>query len=120
MLLLALILLAALWELYKLVIPDDGVRLGDALILPRSDDTSMPHLSQIFGAFGKQEVAGTSGTVASSVVSAVWYSLRLAGAILVEAHDEWQVNDRRYLSEGSMALLIQAPKEVAPAQLMPA
>lgn len=80
MLLLALVLLAALWELYKLVIPDDGVRVGDALILPRSDDTSMPHLSQIFGAFGKQEVAGASGTVLSSVISAVWYSLRLAAA----------------------------------------
>jgi NitT/TauT family transport system permease protein len=80
MLLLALVLLAALWELYKLVIPDDGVRVGDALILPRSDDTSMPHLSTIFGAFGKQEVAGASGTVGSSVISAVWYSLRLAAA----------------------------------------
>src|SRR6478736_1767436 len=80
MLLLALVLPAALWELYKLVIPEDGVHLGDALILPRSDDTSMPHLSAIFGAFGKQEVAGASGTVGSSVVSAVWYSLRLAAA----------------------------------------
>ena len=46
--------------------------------------------------------------------------LRLAGAVLVEAHDEWQVSDRRYLSEGSMAVLTQATKEVAPAQLMPA
>jgi putative transposase len=41
-------------------------------------------------------------------------------AVLVEAHDEWQVSDRRYLSEGSMALLTPTPKEVAPAQLMPA
>src|SRR4051812_43234043 len=80
MLVLALVLLAALWELYKLVIPADGVRVGDALILPRSDDTSMPHLSQIFGAFGKREVAGASGTVLSSVLSALWYSLRLAAA----------------------------------------
>jgi hypothetical protein len=46
--------------------------------------------------------------------------LRLAGAVLVEAHDEWQVSDRRYLSEGSMDLLTQPPKEVTPAQLMPA
>ena len=38
--------------------------------------------------------------------------------MLVEAHDEWQVSDRRYLSEGSMALLTATVKEVAPAELM--
>jgi len=31
--------------------------------------------------------------------------LRLAGAVLIEAHDEWQTGDRRYLAEGTMALL---------------
>jgi putative transposase len=50
--------------------------------------------------------------------------LRLAGAVLVEAHDEWQTGDRRYLAEGSMALLTTSPpetgKEVANRELVPA
>ena len=45
--------------------------------------------------------------------------LRLAGAVLVEIHDEWAVTERRYLSEGSMKTITHnATKEVAqPAQL---
>ena len=49
--------------------------------------------------------------------------LRLAGSVLVETHDEWQVSERRYLSEGSMALLDpnpETPKEVAPPALLTA
>ncbi len=47
---------------------------------------------------------------------------RLAGAVLAEAHDEWQVADKRYLSEGSMATLIPVtePKEVAQPALLTA
>ncbi|MGW9198729.1 IS256 family transposase [Micromonospora chersina] len=39
--------------------------------------------------------------------------LRLAGAVLVEAHDEWQTGDRRYLAEGSMAQISTPPKTPA-------
>jgi len=40
---------------------------------------------------------------------------RLAGAVLLEVHDEWQVATRRYLSEGSMALLGKGAGDADPA-----
>ena len=40
---------------------------------------------------------------------------RLSACVLIEAHDEWQVSDRRYLSEESMAMLTPpAPTAIEP------
>ena len=45
--------------------------------------------------------------------------LRLAACVLIEAHDEWQDSDRRYLSEGSMRLLTPPPPTVLEAKTTP-
>jgi putative transposase len=41
--------------------------------------------------------------------------LRLATCVLIESHDEWQVAERRYLSEGSMAQLTPPAPTAIPA-----
>ena len=49
----AFALLVLLWELVKLVVPDDGVVVGGVRILPRTDDASMPHVWTVIAKLGQ-------------------------------------------------------------------
>ena len=56
----AFVLLVVVWELVKLVVPDDGVTIGGVRVLPRTSDAAMPHVWTIFGTLFEPEVAGAA------------------------------------------------------------
>jgi len=70
---------AAVWEGYKALAPDDGVVVGETTILPRSSDLAMPHvwdmITRLF-----DPVIGTLGgdLMWQSILDAGLFSLRLA------------------------------------------
>lgn len=84
MFVLALVVVAVLWEAYKAVGPQDGGTLWGARVLPRADDASMPHVWEVLRRFGRPETGGTaSDPVAVAVLAAVWFTFRLAMAGLL-------------------------------------
>lgn len=101
---LGLLVLAGIWEGYKAVAPDDGVKLFGVRALPRTDDSSMPHLSRIWHAFFLTDV---NQSVAHKVFFACLHTLRwatlgfvigvLVGALLALLMDRLAVAERAIL-----------------------
>jgi NitT/TauT family transport system permease protein len=82
----AFVLLIVLWELAKLVLPAAGVTIGDTRVLPRTDDSAMPHVWTVLGRLTEPEVAGaaTTRSVAAAVASGALFTLGLAlGGLLI-------------------------------------
>jgi NitT/TauT family transport system permease protein len=78
MFVLALVLVAALWELYKLVGPQEGGKLFGWTILPRTSDQAMPHVWDMLARFAEPERRGFEGSIFTVVLAGAWFSLRLA------------------------------------------
>jgi NitT/TauT family transport system permease protein len=74
----SLLIVAALWEGYKLVGPTNGGSLAGWRILPRANDRAMPHVWDMVARLTEPERRGSETSVAQVVLSGAWYSLRLA------------------------------------------
>jgi NitT/TauT family transport system permease protein len=75
----AFVLLVVLWELAKLVLPADGVTVGDTRVLPRSADSAMPHVWTVLAQLGQPEVAVPGARpVGLAVTSAALFTLGLS------------------------------------------
>jgi NitT/TauT family transport system permease protein len=76
--LLALVLVAGAWELYKVVGPEAGGRVLGMRILPRANDQAMPHVWEMGQRLFEDESRTSDRKVWQVVLAGAWYSFRLA------------------------------------------
>ncbi len=75
---LGLVIMAAVWELYKLLGPASGVVVGGRAVLPRTGERAMPHIWDMIIRLG-EPVTGRSGDpLWSAVLQACAFSLKIA------------------------------------------
>ncbi|MET9212807.1 MULTISPECIES: ABC transporter permease [unclassified Nocardia] len=58
----AFVSVAVIWELVKLLVPADGVRIGGVRVLPRTGDAALPHVWSVVTVLGEADGTGTVGT----------------------------------------------------------
>jgi NitT/TauT family transport system permease protein len=75
---LALLLVAAVWELYKVVGPQDGGTVFGWTILPRANDTAMPHVWDMFSRYAQPENRGSDTPILIVVLQGAWFTFRIA------------------------------------------
>lgn len=78
MFVLAIASVVVLWEGYKIVGPQDGGKLFGVSILPRANNTAMPHVWDMLSRYNRPEVRGSDTKIWSVVLSGTLFSLRLS------------------------------------------
>jgi NitT/TauT family transport system permease protein len=75
----ALLLACLLWEVVKVAVPDAGVHVGGASILPRTDAMAMPHVWEVVERTLQPETSATGApSVLRSMLQACWFTLGVA------------------------------------------
>jgi NitT/TauT family transport system permease protein len=74
----ALLMAAALWEVYKQLGPDGGGQLLGWTILPRANDTAMPHVWDMLSRYTEPDRRGSDRDIWRVVLAGAWFSFRLA------------------------------------------
>jgi NitT/TauT family transport system permease protein len=75
---LALALVAVVWELYKVIGPEDGGTVFGWTILPRANDTAMPHVWEMFSRYGQPENRASDTPILVVVLRGAWFTFRIA------------------------------------------
>jgi NitT/TauT family transport system permease protein len=75
---LALILVAVVWELYKVIGPEDGGTVFGWTILPRANDTAMPHVWEMVSRYGQPENRASDTPILVVVLQGAWFTFRIA------------------------------------------
>ncbi len=76
--LLGLLVLGVVWEVYKALGPDAGVKVGDLLVLPRTGDRAMPHLVDIASRLGAPALGRSGAPLWEVVGQACLFTLGIA------------------------------------------
>ncbi len=74
----SLVLVAAVWEIYKAVGPEAGGKIFGWKLLPRANDNAMPHVWEMLSRYTRPELRGSDRRIWSVVLAGAWFSFRLA------------------------------------------
>jgi NitT/TauT family transport system permease protein len=78
MFLIAVVLVAVAWEVYKYFGPEDGGEILGWRLIPRTSDRAMPHTWEMASRLFDPEVRGKDTPIWQAVLGYSWYTFRMA------------------------------------------
>jgi NitT/TauT family transport system permease protein len=100
--------LVVVWEVYKVLGPEAGVKLGDRAILPRTGDRAMPHVWDMVTRLTEPATGRRGGPLWTVVLAACLFTLKIAAV-------GWLVG----VAVGAALALLMARLRLAEAAVLP-